>query len=133
MWSQMIAVVLLLSGSPAVVEPDAFSGDWEVTRIIEAKKDGYQWSLEIKYPKRMTLEVRDGRLEGRYTDQWKHSGKFELVAIVNGGHDLLLVHEGGTKSPEARSPVHHVKLVNGKLHGVVTSHDKLFEWIAERR
>jgi hypothetical protein len=130
--SQMIAVLLLLSGSP-VVEPDAFSGNWEVTRIIEAKKDGYEWSLEIKYPKRMTLEVRDGRLEGRYTDQWKHSGKFELVAVVNGGHDLLLVHEGGTKSPEARSPVHHVKLVNGKLHAVVTSHDKLFEWVAERR
>jgi hypothetical protein len=132
MCSQMIAVLLLLSGWP-VVESDAFSGNWEVTRIIEAKNDGYEWSLEIKYPKRMTLEVRDGRVEGHYTDQWKHSGKFELVAVVNGGHDLLLVHEGGTKSPEARSPVHHVKLVNGKLHAVVTSHDKLFEWIAERR
>jgi hypothetical protein len=34
---------------------------------------------------------------------------------------------------EARSPVHHVKLVKGKLHAVVTSHDKLFEWIAERK
>ena len=133
MCSQMIAVLLLLSGSPAVVEPDAFSGNWEVTRIIEANKDGYEWSLEIKYLKRMTLEVRDGRLEGRYTDQWKYSGKFELVAVVNGGHDLLLVHEGGTKSPEALSPVHHVKLVKGKLRAVVTSHEKLFEWIAERR
>jgi hypothetical protein len=132
MWSQMIAVVLLLSG-PAAAEADAFSGKWEVTRIIEAKKEGYQWSLEVKYPKHMTLELREGRLQGRYTDQWEYSGTFELVAVVNGGHDLLLVHEGGTKSPEALSPIHHVKLVKGKLHAVVTSHDKLFEWIAERR
>ena len=77
MCSQMIAVLVLLSGSPAVVEPDAFSGDWEVTRIIEAKKDGHEWSVEIKYPRRMTPK--------------------------------------------------------GKLHAVVTSHEKLFEWIAERR
>jgi hypothetical protein len=81
----------------------------------------------------MTLELRERRLQGRYTDQWEYSGKFELVAVVNGGHDLLLVHEGGTKSPEALSAIHHVKLVKGKLHAVVTSHDKLFEWIAERR
>jgi hypothetical protein len=131
MWSQMITVVLLLCG-PAKAEPGAFSGNWEVTRIIEAKK-GYQWSLEVKYPKRMTLELREGRLQGRYTDQWEYSGSFELVAVVNDGHDLLLVHQGGTKSPEALSPIHHVKLVKGKLHAVVTSHDKLFEWTAERR
>ena len=81
----------------------------------------------------MTLEIHEGRLEGRYTDQWDHAGKFELVAVINEGHDLLLVHEGGTNSPEALSPIHHVKLVNGKLHAVVTSDDKLFEWIAERR
>jgi len=41
-------------------EPNVFTGDWEVARIIEAKKDGYQRSLEIKYPQRMTLHLRDG-------------------------------------------------------------------------
>jgi hypothetical protein len=132
MWSQVIAVVLLLCG-PAATEPDAFSGNWEVTRIIEANSRGTSGALEIKYPKQMTLELREGRLHGRYTDQWEYQGNFELVAVVNDGHDLLLVHEGGTKSPEALSPIHHVKLVKGKLHAVVTSHDKLFEWIAERR
>jgi hypothetical protein len=125
MWLPLITVVSVLAASPAAGQTDAFGGNWEVTRIIEVKKDGYEWSLEIKYPKRMTLEVRDGRLEGRYTDQWNYSGKFELVAVVNGGNELLLIHEGGTKSPQARSPIHHVKLVNSKLHAVVTSNDKL--------
>lgn len=129
----MIALAVLLKGFVSAAGPETFTGTWEVTRITEAKKDGYPWSSEIKYPKRMTLDVRNGRLEGRYTDQWDYSGRFELVAVINDGRDLLLVHEGGTKSQEALSPIHHVKLVKGKLHAVVTSDDKLFEWIAERR
>ena len=133
MWSKTIALALVLWASETLAEADDFSGKWEVTKIVEAKKDGVEWSLEIKYPKYMTLEVREGRLEGRYTDQWDYSGKFELVAVVNEGHDLLLVHEGGTKSAEALSPIHHVKLIKGRLHAVVTSHEKLFEWIAERK
>ena len=133
MFMHLLVVAPLLWNLPALVEPAIFAGKWEVTSVTEAKKDAYSWSLEVKYPKRMTLEVRDGRLEGRYTDQWDYSGKFELVAVINEGHDLLLVHEGGTKDPESLSPIHHVKLIHGKLHAVVTTREKLFEWIAERR
>jgi hypothetical protein len=110
---------------------DDFTGTWEVTKVIEGKPAG--WSSEIKYPKQMTIEMREARLTGHYTDQWGHPGEFELVAVVNHGRDLLLVHGGGTKEPESFSPIHHVKLVKGKLHGVVTSREKLFEWVAERR
>jgi hypothetical protein len=134
MFPEAIAVALLLCGSPSGAAADDFAGKWEVTRIVEATKGDFQWNLEVKYPKYMTLELRNGRLVGRYTDQSEYSSEFELVAVVNQGHDLLLVHGGaGTKNPESLSPIHHVKLVRGKLHAVVTSHDKLFEWTAERR
>lgn len=134
MLSRAIAVVVLLCGSITPAMADDFTGKWEVTKVIENKRSGFEWSLEIKYPKSMTLELRNGRLVGRYTDQWDFSSEFELVAVINQGRDLLLVHGGtGTKEPTALSPIHHVKLVKGKLHAVVTSHDKLFEWIAERK
>jgi hypothetical protein len=129
-----ITVAILLCGTPIGPTIDDFAGKWEVTDVVESNKEGFDWTLEVKYPKSMTLSVRDGRLVGRYTDQWKYSSDFELVAVVNRGRDLLLVHGGaGTKDPRAFSPVHHVKLVEGKLHAVVTSHEKLFEWIAERK
>lgn len=133
MLSTAITVAVLLYSSITAAVADDFTGKWEVTKVIENKK-GFEWSLEVKYPKYMTLERRNGRLVGRYQDQWDYSDEFELIAVINQGRDLLLVHGGaGTKEPSALSPIHHVKLVKGKLHGVVTSHDKLFEWIAERR
>ena len=123
---------LVAFGSTAVMADD-FAGAWVVTKVTETQKNGFPWSKEIKYPKSMTLSVESGGLVGRYTDQWGHSATFELVAVINEGRDLLLVHGGGTKAAEAYSPVHHVKLAKGRLHAVVTSHDKLFEWEAERR
>jgi hypothetical protein len=134
MLPRVITVAFLLCGSVDAGAAEDFTGKWEVTKVIDGKKDEFPWSLEVKYPKYMTLELRDGRLVGRYTDQSDYSGEFELVAVINQGRDLLLVHGGaGTKSPEALSPIHHAKLVNGKLHAIVTSHTKLFEWIAERK
>jgi hypothetical protein len=133
MVSRAITAAVLLCSSITAATADDFTGKWEVTKIIESKK-GFERSLEIKYPRYMTLELRDGHLVGRYTDQWDYSDEFELVAVINQGRDLLLVHGGaGTKEPTAFSPVHHVKLVKGRLHAVVTSQDKLFEWIAERK
>jgi len=129
-----LSVLLLVGWIPGVALADDFAGRWEVTKVVESKKKGFPWSLEVKYPKSMTLDLRDGHLAGTYVDQSGYSGTFELAAIVNQGRDLLLVHGGaGTKSPEALSPIHHIKLRDGKLYAVVTSHDMLFEWVAERR
>ena len=133
MLSTAITVAILLYTSEITAAmADDFTGRWEVTKVVENNK-GFAWSLEVKYPKHMTLELRNGRLVGRYTDQSDYSGEFELVAAINQGRDLLLVHGGGTKESTALSPIHHVKLVKGQLHAVVTSHEKLFEWIAERK
>jgi len=132
--SRLLGVACAAICGATLAGADDFAGKWTVTNIIEAKKGGFPWSLEIKYPKTMTLEFRDHRLMGQYTDQQGYSGAFELVAVVNQGRDLLLVHGGaGTKDARSFSPVHHVKLVDGKLRGVVTTDDKLFEWVAERK
>ena len=129
----LIALVLAWAVA-GVAHADDFSGQWQVTRVVESKRDGFPWTQEIKYPKAFTLALRDGRLSGNYVDQWGYAGTFELVAVINNGRDLLLVHGGaGTKSPEALAPIHHIKLERGAPHAVVTSHDKLFEWFAERK
>ena len=130
-----VLMALALAGAvTGVAAGDDFSGQWQVTRVVESKRDGFPWAQEIKYPKAFTLALRNGRLEGSYVDQWGNAGTFELVAVINKGHDLLLVHGGaGTKSPEALAPIHHIKLEDGALHAVVTSHDKLFEWFADRK
>jgi hypothetical protein len=129
-----LTLALLAGGAARAATAGGFAGHWEVTRVVESAPEGAPWSQEIKYPKSMTLELRDGRLAGRYTDQWGDSDEFELVAVVNRGRDLLLVNGGlGTKQPQSFAPVHHVKLVDGKLHAIVTARDRLFEWYAERR
>ena len=69
MLSTAITVAVLLGSSITAAMADDFTGQCEVTKVIENKK-GFEWSLEIKYPKHMTLELRNGRLVGRYTDQW---------------------------------------------------------------
>ena len=121
-----------LAALVGVATADDFEGTWEVTRISNERKDG-PGAGEIKYPKRMVLQMRDGRLVGHYVDQYDHPCDFDLVAVVNQGHDLLLVHCGETKAPESYAPIHHVKLRGNTLHGVVTTSVALFEWVAERR
>ncbi len=128
-----LALGWLIALLPASASADDFTGHWTVVTVKDAKVDGGPWSGEIKYPKDMVLEEQNGRLVGHYTDQYGYSDAFELVALVNNGHDLLLVNGGaGTKAAEAYAPIHHVKLVKGQLHAIVTAHDKLFEWTAAR-
>ena len=134
MRSALLAVAFLMCTFAGLAPAEDFTGHWEVTRVVEPKGDGFPWSREVKYPQSMTLEVRGGRLVGHYTDQSGYSDQFELVAVINHGHDLLLVNGGaGTKDPESFSPIHHAKLRDGKLHAVVTTNSKLFEWVAEPR
>jgi hypothetical protein len=131
---RLLAAACLAIAASAPASPDEFTGTWTVTKVVEPKKNGFPWSLEVKYPRVMTLALREGRLIGEYTDQQGHSDRFELVAIVNQGRDLLLVHGGaGAKDAHSFSPIHHVKLVDGRLRGVVTTDEKLFEWVAERQ
>jgi hypothetical protein len=126
----LLAIAVLAVSGPAVASD--FAGQWEVTQISN-ERDGFRWSLEVSYPKRMALEMRGDQLAGRYTDQRGVACEFEVAALLNRGRDLLLAPCGETKSPEAYAPIHHVKLRDGKLVGVVTTNQRLFEWVAVRR
>lgn len=130
--TRRVAVLLLMLCPTTPALADDFTGRWEITQILN-ERHGFPWSAEIKYPKHMTLEMRAGQLVGRYTDQHDFSCAFEVLQVLNQGRDLLLGHCGETKSAEAYAPIHHAKLRDGKLHGVVTTDEKLFEWIAVRR
>jgi hypothetical protein len=125
-----VAGLVLLAAARALA--DDFTGQWEVTQVLN-EREGFPWSREIKYPKQMLLQVQAGQLVGSYTDQQDFSCTFPVVLVLNHGRDLVLAHCGETKSPDAYAPIHHVKLLNGKLHGVVTTNEKLFEWVATRR
>lgn len=126
-----LSTLLLLAGA-AVASSEDFAGDWEVKLLIK-ERDGFPWSREVTYPRSMTLEIRDGRLVGNYTDQYDHSCAFTLVSVLNEGRDLVLAGCGETKSADGYAPIHHAKLREGKLHAIVTTNEKLFEWIAVRR
>ncbi len=126
-----LALVLVLATLGGAYGDD-FTGTWEVTQILK-ERDGFPWSREVKYPKRMTLEMRGGRLVGWYTDQTGSSCAFAVTQLLNRDRDLLLVNCGETKSPAAYAPIHHAKLRNGKCHGIVIAEERLFEWVAVRR
>lgn len=130
MRTALAAILLLASAGGAFA--DDFTGTWEVTQVLN-EREGFPWSREIKYPKRMTLEMRDGRLVGRYTDQSGFSCAFAITQLLNQDRDLLLANCGETKSPAAYAPIHHVKLRHGKCHGIVIAEERLFEWVAVRR
>jgi hypothetical protein len=116
----------------ATAATEDFLGEWRIHPTPKSKRDAF-FLDDIKYPKWMKIELRNGKLVGVYEDQSEFRSEFELVAVINRGRDLIFVHGGlGTKEPESFCPVHHAKLVNGKLEGVVTANGKLFEWIGER-
>jgi hypothetical protein len=117
---------------PLTALADDFSGSWEVVKVVE-DRGAYEWSAEIKYPKRFTIERQGASWVGHYVDQYEYACPFSLVAVVNDGRDLLLTDCGVTKYAQAYAPIHHVKKVGDTLHAVVITNQRLFEWVARRR
>ena len=111
--------------------PSQFVGEWKI-EVVPAKKDEFPFYRQIKYPKWMQIKIINGRLIGEYIDQFEYRCKFPLIEEVNNGNDLIFTNCGKTKSLNAYSPIHHVKLLNGKLAGIVFTNKKVFEWKGER-
>jgi hypothetical protein len=128
---RLVLPLLLSLSFPSNAGPNPFVGQWEVTQVVDTKE--YAWSAEVKYPKRMTLELKNGELTGSYTDQYEHSCAFPLVSLINDGNELVLANCGPTKDPSAYAPLHRVRLTDGKLRGVAMTNKVLFVWTAERR
>ena len=107
-----------------------FTGDWLVVKLVPSKE--FPWHEEIKYPESFSLRVDGLKLVGSYKDQTGYECDFELIEIINDGHELILGHCGGTKHASSWAPIHKVKMVDGLLHGIVVTSEKRFEWIAEK-
>ncbi len=90
----------------SVAHGEDFTGSWVVVDVLTSKE--FPWHEEIKYPKSFVIEIRDSKLVGHYEDQRGYECDFELLEVVNDGHELLLGHCGGTKSPSSWAPIHKV-------------------------
>lgn len=123
-----LAILIFFISTSSLLAND-FIGEWKVVKVIYS--DSYVG--EIKYPKLFKIEKKNGNISGRYKDQFDYENKFELAVLINNGHELLLSNCCGTKHPESWSPLHKVKIINGKLHAIVVTDHIEFEWIAERK
>mgnify|MGYP000199723140 CR=1 FL=1 len=104
-----------------------FVGAWEVTKVDYPEN----YFGEIKYPKYFQLTVVNGNLSGSYKDQYDFECKFPLSTVINDGHELLLLTCGTTKHSTSWSPLHKIKLIDGKLVGSVITNTQRFIWYAE--
>lgn len=127
--TRFLVLVILFAGATAKSED--FTGSWLVVEVVDDPT--FPWHKEIKYPKSFAIRWADSALVGSYEDQYGFACDFELVESVNDGHELLLTTCGSTKSADSWSPLHKVKLIDGKLHGIVVTSERRFEWIAEKQ
>lgn len=106
-----------------------FVGNWTVVKVDFP--DNY--FSEIEYPKSFQLSQveGDGRIKGKYKDQYDQEYDFSLSQLINNGHELLLLTYGTTKHSESWAPLHKVKLINGQLVGSVITNTQRFIWYAE--
>ena len=127
----LLITLLTLAAFNAFGDSSQFLGEWEI-EIVPVGKDEFPFYRQIKYPKWMVIKKGKEGLNGEYIDQFEYRCNFPLLEELNDGNDLLFVNCGSTKSSIAYSPIHHAKIKDGKLYGVVTTDRKVFEWIGTR-
>ena len=129
----ILRMILLICLFPLCCFADnEFVGEWDVEVVSPVTaKSPYQ--LDVKYPKWMKIEVKEGQLSGRYIDQYGGACSFPMIESLNGGKDLLFVICGTTKNPDSYAPVHHAKIIGGRLKGIVFGKTVLFEWMGAKR
>lgn len=108
-----------------------FVGEWEI-EITGPDTAMPPYQVEIKYPKWMKIELAGKGATGSYRDQFGYECTFPMIAFINAGQDLLFTMCGTTKHPESFAPVHHAKVIDGKLVGIVFTTEKMFEWEGRR-
>lgn len=117
----------------AYAENSDFIGTWSIEPVSESK-DQFPWWRQIKYPKSLKVTFAREKYKIVFIDQYGNSCKGEAKP-VNINRELIFEYCGtlGTKSSTSWGSIHHAKIVNGKLHGVVTSNQFLFSWVGEKQ
>ncbi len=133
MKKSIIFVTSLIISGIAYAENKQLVGTWAIEPINKSKEQ-FPWWHEIKYPKILVVTFSNGKYFYTFTDQFNYECKGKPM-LANQGKELVFEFCGGlgTKSPLSWSPIHHAKVVKGKLHGVVTSNIYLFSWVGVRQ
>ena len=130
--SKIVFIVLLLSFL-VLADEDPLIGTWNVEVKPTSDKQFPFWR-EIKYPKKLVVSKSGKNYKVLFTDQYGYECETKPMS-TNRSQELIFTFCSGlgTKSPLSWSPIHHAKIVDGKLHGVVTSNRFLFEWVGDRQ
>ena len=118
--------------STAVTGNESFIGEWDI-KPVEIKDNINPYYLEVKYPKWLNIEEIENKFIGTYKDQYNYECKLPILEIINEGKDIVFIHCGTTKHKTSYIPIHHAKIINGELRGVVTTTNRLFEWVGKRK
>lgn len=126
-----IISLFLFSNLLFAEEPD-FVGSWKIEPISKSSGE-FPWWHEIKYPIKLDIVEENGTLELVFEDQFNFVCRATPL-MTNRESELVFdwCGSGGTKNPASWAPIHHAKIVNGKLIGVVSTDRILFKWKGQR-
>lgn len=132
MKTRNILFIILFFPSLLNAEINDFVGTWEI-KVVPEGATQFPWWQEVKYPTVLVISRVNKELKIKFKDQFDYECNTKPL-IVNRGNELVFNYCSGlgTKSPMAWSPIQHAKLIEGKLHGVVTTNRYLFKWLGER-
>ena len=122
----MLTLGLLAAAPLAAESTSPWIGDWQVT--LAPHQDPLRVG-EIRYPQRLLITKDGTKLKLMAWDQFKQSCRLDEFMLINAGRDLIFSWCGTTKHSDSFAPIQHVKLSDGRLRGVVSTTEKLFEWI----
>ena len=124
--------LLIIISSLVRAESDPLIGVWNI-EVQPDSEEQFQWWQEIKYPKKLIITKDENQYSMVFTSQYDYECKGTPMSVNQG---LELVFEFcsgiGTKHSTSWSPIHHAKVINGKLYGVVTDKRYLFKWIGTK-
>ena len=128
-----LLVASLIFAGIAQAENKQLVGTWVIEPENESKEQ-FPWWYEIKYPKKLIVTFSNGKYLYTFIDQFNYECEGNPM-LANQGKELVFEFCGGlgTKSPLSWSPIHHAKVVDGKLYGVVTNNKYLFKWVGVRQ
>lgn len=132
--AKLLGILILFSYfSIATASDSELIGVWEIEVVPEGNEQFPSW-MQIKYPVKLEVFASNNTLLYRFTDQYE----YECIGApmhANQNQELVFEFCGtlGTKNSSTWSPIHHAKVVNGELHGVVTSNRYLFKWVGKRK
>lgn len=133
MKAQLLVMALFLVVSPRSEATSGFIGEWTVTQFT-CIDESSEWCQGLNRPVsiRVTQQDDDYLLARYRTEKGVEVSCFYAVEAIE-GHELLLVGcPPPYKSGTIYSPLHRVKLRNGRMEALGLTDKPVFKWSAGR-